>query len=102
MSHTPEQARELWCPMSKFADKDIRVLQQSTCIANCCAMWQWIPSGKTYPKFTVVPLSGGAGRAGDAGGGGGAGRAGREEYVDTPVPPTHGYCGLAGRPEIAT
>lgn len=57
--HTPEQAKELWCPMSrtKYTNEnrvsgsiataacnitDIRVPSSCRCIADKCAMWRWV------------------------------------------------------------
>lgn len=76
MSHTPEQARDLWCPMVRVgvmpssggpsAVNDPTVDLHGTCIADKCAMWRW-----TAPQL------------------------GKRDKA-----PTHGYCGLAGRPEV--
>lgn len=86
------EAGKLWCPMVRMEQ------QRSTgcsavndpfgtngvCIGSACAMWRWSPA-KTKKELQIVPN--------DAGGG-------DEVYVDVPQPPTHGYCGLAGRPEV--
>lgn len=105
MSHTPEQARELWCPMVRIARREntqpmssqlagdpvvvagcntdalgsLRVPKSCRCIADKCAMWRW----GTYiaPPLDAEPgklVAGVNHRAG------------------------WGFCGLAGRPEIST
>lgn len=100
MMNTPEQARELWCPMVRIArretiehrtgyqetyrDEEVAVAGCNTdalggnrvpascrCIADQCAMWRWIP--RIFDTDVGDPLQ---------------------------LPPTHGYCGLAGRPEV--
>lgn len=88
MSHTPEQARELWCPMVRIARNErsglglqmvagcntdalggVRVPASCRCIADKCAMWRWEPGQGDL----VTP--------------------GASGYI-----PAHGYCGLAGAP----
>lgn len=73
--HTPEQAKDLWCPMARVGVlpgaggpagiNDPTVEFHTNCIADKCAMWRWVPA----------------------------------ELGARHKPPTHGYCGLAGRPE---
>lgn len=42
MSHTPEQARELWCPMVRMRDgSNVDHGDRMMCIADKCAMWRW-------------------------------------------------------------
>lgn len=93
MSHTPAQARELWCPMVRVGvqpssggpsaiNDPTTVNYHGSCIAETCAMWRWVP-----PKTTYKPTGGN--------------NAFVEEHIYEPVAPTHGYCGLAGRPEVA-
>lgn len=86
------KSRQLWCPMVRMeqqrstgcsAVNDPKIYS-ANCIGSCCAMWRWMP-GKVKKVLQIVPN--------DAGGG-------DEVYVDVPQPPTHGYCGLAGRPEV--
>lgn len=65
MSHTPEQAKELWCPMVRLAgclpsgevepgqtvvnrlqidiNSGASIPDSANCIANICAMWVWQP-----------------------------------------------------------
>lgn len=118
MLTTPAQARELWCPMVRIArDESIttstpagaglevvkeqrfivggcnsdalgktRVPASCRCIADQCAMWRWVPSATTHKEPRVVDRPFG----------------GREVvHVDVPDATTHGFCGLAGRPEVA-
>lgn len=107
MSHTPEQARELWCPMVRIArheaieyrtgymesyrDEQVivagcntdalgsnRVPASCRCIAEKCAMWRWeimevLPPNAEPNKLVALIKA----RA------------------------NTGYCGLAGRPEVA-
>lgn len=73
--HTVDQAKVLYCPMGRGRGSGER------CIAQHCAAWRWIP--KTGVRPEVVSNAG-------------IKRVVRE---DGPVPPTHGYCGLAGRQE---
>ncbi|SFJ85337.1 hypothetical protein [Bradyrhizobium sp. cf659] len=63
--HTPEQAKDLWCPMVRIARRETfnpdglgdtvlvggcntdalgrnRVPASCTCIADKCAMWRWV------------------------------------------------------------
>jgi len=87
MSHTPEQAKELWCPMVRLAacnggsvamgqtvmnllqdGRETTVPDAARCIADKCAMWRWLPTTKGF--------------------------------VAHPTFPKHGYCGIAGRTEV--
>lgn len=93
MSHTPEQAKELWCPMAKYAVKSIRIPDESMCIAEKCAMWRWMPSTTTHPERIVRDtFADGTSRDPD--------RRFVEKTIHVLDMPTHGYCGLAGRPEV--
>lgn len=113
MRMTPTEAASTWCPMARIARREEvrqqRVLPSSEdhaviiggcnrdvlgdtdspascrCLADCCAMWRWQAK---FGHRTIVKTDG---------------PPGRENYtaqVYGPIPPTHGYCGLAGRPEI--
>ena len=117
--HTPEQAKELWCPMARVtqigavetnatynralvkshvpvalrADEDgegkaiaatmlkieTQISGAAHCVADRCAMWRWVPKSGTF--LAIVDDGGGMKREVKQWGG---------------VPPTHGYCGLAG------
>lgn len=99
---TPEEAREKWCPMVRIARREdtkpyfygtevvvagcntdalgrTRVPASCRCIADACAMWRWssvdgdLPPDAEPGKLYAVPKV-----RGDV-----------------------GYCGLAGRPEVA-
>lgn len=74
--HTPEQAKKLWCPMvhGRAADDPIRCL----CLADKCAMWRW-------GTFIAPPPDAESGKLV-------AGVNHRASW---------GYCGIAGRPELA-
>lgn len=90
MAHTVEEAKALWCPMARVgvrpdaggpsAINDPSVLTfHGVCIGDSCAMWRWEPRTGPAPeirpgKFPAPPQRG--------------------ERLE----PTHGYCGLAGRP----
>ena len=75
MSHTPEQANELWCPMVRIgimphsggpsAVNDPDSPFNGRCVADSCAMWRWEHEIVACKKVTST---------------------------------THGYCGLAGKP----
>lgn len=59
-----------------------RVPASCRCIAEQCAMWRWVP--KTGRRNEPTVMNGMI-----------------EVYVPASGPPTHGFCGLAGRPEVA-
>lgn len=125
MMLTEQEAGERWCPMVRIARLEpVEVVQQDgtikssevalshvggcntdalgrnrvpascRCIGSQCAMWRWVPSTsthtervveqvpfKTLDNVTVMRSS--------------------EREVQVPDAPTIGYCGLAGRPEVA-
>jgi len=62
---------------------------QRTCIGDRCAMWRWAPSTDFKPETEVRP----------------AGPFGTEKRIVNVLnrlPPVLGYCGIAGRPEVAS
>jgi hypothetical protein len=73
--HSPEQAKELWCPMGRAAGAPVTTNdpvvphQRIDCIADRCAMWRWRADPKMIP-FGSQKLG-------------------------------VGFCGIAGRPEVA-
>lgn len=71
MSHTVEQAKELWCPMARHHD----TIEPADCIASQCAMWRWQPEPPDLSTYPDPPRN-----------------------PHKPQQPTHGYCGLAGKP----
>lgn len=88
MSHTPEQAKNLWCPMVRASNgddqpcnagnsSDYRKATFARCIANECAMWRWVYTSASVP----MKIENGA-----------------TVYATKEIK-THGYCGLAGRVE---
>lgn len=103
MSHTPEQARELWCPMVRIARREkiheerawstengvivagcntdalggMRIPKSCRCIADKCAMWRWA-------TFDAAPPGSEPGKL----------------VACVKVRAGVGYCGLAGRPEV--
>lgn len=91
--HTPEQAKDLWCPMGRVgvtpgsggpsAVNDHTVEFRVNCIADRCAMWRWAYTTESVPD----PIQGPSGAMVTTY---------RQEVVRT-----SGYCGLAGRPEVA-
>lgn len=121
MIATPEEARKLWCPMVRIvrhvdvyreipsvggshplATDEIKethvvggcnttsrrqVLPHFRCIADQCAMWRWVPKTGIRPEVIDDPRLGPGGK--------------RVIHRDGPIAPTHGFCGLAGRPEVA-
>ncbi len=131
--HTPDQARELWCPMVRIARHEVteqrqlvnaesgmelvneqhhivggvnhdalsgnnkrmaadhQPLASCRCIADKCGMWRWVPVTTTHGELRIekkqvalVPF--------------GSEMRSFEVTVQVPDAPTHGYCGLAGRP----
>ena len=127
---TPEEARELWCPMVRIARREdysyetLRtggdpplvvmrtdhhvvagcnrdalgsptgfVLNSCKCIASQCAMWRWQPSTTTHKERRIETKR-------YAFPGGVIEDRCVEINVNVPDAPTHGYCGLAGRPEV--
>lgn len=104
--HTPEQAKDLWCPMVRGvrweADSYRPGIDDPTtavggcnsggaaarsplgcrCIADRCAMWRWEPMTESVPTVTL-----------------GAGNQQARTFGMQTVR-THGYCGIAGRPEV--
>lgn len=116
-AHTPEQARALWCPMVRIARREVtveaaiinrpgsathipkrveiaagcntdalggcRVPASCRCIAEQCAMWRWAHTTASVPTTT----EGASGL--------------RARVYEQKTVRTHGYCGIAGRPEVA-
>jgi len=116
MSHTPEQARTLWCPMVRTARREVeaeaaiidrpggtthihervqivggcntdalgrlRIPASCHCIADQCAMWRWEFTTASVPTTTE----------------GASGMLAR--VFEQKTVRTHGYCGIAGRPEV--
>lgn len=100
--HTPEQAKDLWCPMVRISRREPlfpgsesmfdvtivagcntdalggnRVPSSCKCIVDRCAMWRWVPMTESVPTTTLGASS---------------------EYARTfgvQTVRTHGYCGLA-------
>ena len=85
--HTAEQAKNLWCPMARVAHTppmsgsvafNRGTGAKALCFSDGCAMWRWVenrePSAAVPEGFLGQP------------------RPGRI------IEPTHGYCGLAGKP----
>ena len=89
--HTPEQARNLWCPMVRASNGEdqpantgnsepYRTPPFARCIGGKCAMWRW-GSTDSAPPPNATPGA---------------------LYVAEKVrSTTHGYCGLAGTPRSA-
>ena len=102
--HTPEQAKELWCPMVRIARREqveprsdwlaesssnieivagcntdaaagLRIPKSCRCVADQCAMWRWHPTPRMMPSTGELVMNGVGG------------------IVD-PIP-AKGYCGLA-------
>lgn len=91
--HTPEQAKDLWCPMARIAREEYRadgtpesvvvsgcntdalggnrIPASCRCVADQCAMWRWA----TKPHA--------------------------QDGIDRSHMQRHGYCGIAGRPYVA-
>lgn len=107
--HTPEQAKELWCPMVRIARREdthpdeggavvvagcntdalcgMRVPASCRCIGNKCAMWRWAPAEETRTKMRTAPNPTKPGET-------------IEYQVQEQLKSDYGYCGLAGRPEV--
>lgn len=84
--HTPEEARDLWCPMIRMAvtpkaggpcavNDPTNSLAPAACIADGCAMWRWERTTASVPTTTEGART-----------------------FEQRVVKTHGYCGLAGTP----
>lgn len=120
--HTPEQARELWCPMVRIARREEwheasgtagkpetqhelhietivggcntdalgrnRVPASCRCIADQCAMWRW-GEWKEGTELQIVDCAIPH-----------VGIVKQERQVPVRIP-VKGYCGIAGRPEVA-
>lgn len=81
--HTPEQAKELWCPMVRIgvtqnhggpsAVNDPTTQYRGNCIADKCAMWRWAEE----PKQVFLT------------------KTANEETYTTVMVKERGYCGLA-------
>lgn len=72
--HTPEQAKDLWCPMVRWTGiSGASVNVDGRCRAEQCAMWRWEVRNVTARMDS------------------------ESQYALT----GRGYCGLAGRPEVA-
>ena len=95
MSHTPEQACKLWCPMARATSGSdeagncgntppFRIPTYARCVSLNCAMWRWEHTTKSVPSKTL-------GMGGEP-----------VNTFDVKVVQTHGYCGLAGSPIGAT
>ena len=91
MSHTTEEVKNLWCPMARmdgvngsYNRETVASHEHPTCIADDCAAWRWTPTGETNMAEKVVTDGGYS----------------RIIHVRVPTAPTHGCCGLAGRPEV--
>lgn len=95
MTHSTEQARQLWCPMVRVgvlpsgggpvAVNDPRVEYRGNCIADQCAMWRWVPSTTMHKERRMHESDGRC----------------FMQTMDVPDAPTHGYCGLAGSPVVS-
>lgn len=73
--HTPDEAKELWCPLSRVTTPR----DTSRCVADQCAMWRWHDSTRLMthgPGITTSLLMPGAG--------------GQHDWI-----PAKGFCGLA-------
>ncbi len=78
MIHTPDQATQMICPMRRYSDGTL-----GNCNADGCMMWRW--EYKEEMRQEVYTNSDGSKslvmKRGSAS-------------------PTHGYCGIAGKPEV--
>lgn len=59
----------------------------SMCIGDKCAMWRWAPAEETRTKMRTAPNPTKPGET-------------IEYQVQEQLKSDHGYCGLAGRPEV--
>ena len=94
MTMTEEDAKTKWCPFARVgvgadyqtptsvnrgwvpkADQLPEEKHLVCCIASSCAAWRWI---KPIPRFKEGTMS--------------------VDPETLNLPPTHGYCGLAGKP----
>lgn len=77
---TESKAMTKWCPIAKGDGPDL-------CLASECAMWRWWATGNII-KVGIEAVRTEGGRV-------------EERVKYAPEQPTQGYCGLAGRPEVA-
>lgn len=71
---------------SKYCLQAIRVSER--CCATLCMMWRWVPSETTHTEQRVVERSMPSS----------TGDTNFIERVQVSDAPTHGYCGMAGKP----
>ena len=79
-SHTPEQANQLWCPMTRLSDTGTTYNRNASamCIADRCAMWRWEHTTASVPTTTT-------GAGGDP-----------ARTFEIRTVRTHGFCGMGG------
>lgn len=77
--HTVEQAKSLWCPLVRHGS--------THCIGDHCAMWRWGEFTTVSRDEVVADPSLGPG--------------GKRVIQVAASAPVAGYCGLAGKPEVA-
>lgn len=88
--HTPEQAKALWCPMARldgingsYNRETVASHEHPTCIADQCAMWRWEHTTSSVP----AEIEGATGAL--------------VRVFELRIERTHGFCGIAVRPEVA-
>ena len=92
---TPEQSRLLTCPIARVSGLNPT---PSKCQAQDCMFWRWEPVPADHPAFLAARAKlmqdGMAHKAAVA-----QIMADRSAY-GVPTSPTHGFCGMAGRPVV--
>ena len=92
MKLTPEEAREMFCcNASHPADNGL-------CNAEKCAAWRWLPLSASDPEFVAAIKKAMPDHKNNHKAAVKYVMDNREE-LGLPTIPTHGYCGLAGKPE---
>lgn len=94
---TEDEARKKWCPnLLSLADIDVDI----HCVASDCMAWRWLPLMCDDAWIAAVKKA--AEELGDKSPNRNKAaahvNANRADY-GLPTSPTHGFCGLAGRPE---
>lgn len=98
MRATPDEARATWpCPVARLWGEGT---VNPNCRADACPVWRWVPLDARAPAFQAAvkdrmkELGGKPGHHGLAV----AWVMENREALGLPTKPTHGFCGLGGKP----
>ena len=78
MIHTIEEAKKKYCPV---------IGGRNECVGDGCMMWRWQLKGTTHKEEKVVTSMSESPQH-------------KIVWVDVVDASTHGYCGMAGKPEV--